>query len=61
MHLPEDMVFAGDMDATLLRFIRARKLNIDDTFAMITGDYRLQLSRAGMRGMTATVPWHGEH
>jgi len=37
VRLPDDMVFANDTDATLLRFIRARKLNIEDTFKMITG------------------------
>jgi hypothetical protein len=40
--LPEDMVFAGDTDATLLRFIRARKLNIDDTAKMISGAQHTQ-------------------
>jgi hypothetical protein len=30
-------VVAGDMDATLLRFLRARKLDMDATWAMLTG------------------------
>jgi len=46
--LPEDMVFAGDTDATLLRFIRARKLNIDDTAKMISDCVRWR-QEAGVR------------
>jgi len=33
--LPDEMVFAGDMEATLIRFLRARKLSIPDTMKMI--------------------------
>jgi hypothetical protein len=35
--LPPDMIYAGDLDATLLRFLRARKLDNDATVAMLKG------------------------
>lgn len=35
--LPDGMIFAGDEEATLLRFLRARKLSIPDSLKMIKG------------------------
>jgi len=36
IEIPRHMRFAGDLDATLLRFLRARKFNLEKTFEMIT-------------------------
>eukprot|EP00854_Cymbomonas_tetramitiformis_P028704 gene28704-35614_t len=35
VEIPLTMIYAGDYDATLLRFLRARKLNLEKSFAML--------------------------
>eukprot|EP01026_Neomeris_dumetosa_P030882 TRINITY_DN24596_c1_g1_i9.p1 TRINITY_DN24596_c1_g1~~TRINITY_DN24596_c1_g1_i9.p1 ORF type:complete len:504 (+),score=47.69 TRINITY_DN24596_c1_g1_i9:174-1685(+) len=36
IHIPPDMIYAGDLEATLLRFLRARKCNIEKTVEMLS-------------------------
>lgn len=35
LHLPPALLVNGDLDATLLRFLRARKYHVEHAFAML--------------------------
>lgn len=38
MDIPAAMCYSGDVDATLLRFLRARKLSIEKALKMLKGE-----------------------
>jgi hypothetical protein len=38
LDIPSAMCYSGDVDATLLRFLRARKLNVDKALKMLRGE-----------------------
>jgi hypothetical protein len=38
IQIPSSALYAGDLNATLLRFLRSRKLNVTKTTALLKGE-----------------------
>jgi CRAL/TRIO, N-terminal domain len=41
IHLPPEMLYAGDLEATLIRFLKARKYKHEDAITQLTGVCRV--------------------
>jgi hypothetical protein len=50
LDIPSAMCYSGDVDATLLRFLRARKLNVDKALKMLRGEVVWRLSTTNLEG-----------